>query len=84
MQQEEQNDEEDSQEKKKKKKKKKPIRKPWRARINFSKCPECKNKVIHDEEHALDYCTHCGLITRASLEYIGLRKAKHPYHITLW
>ena len=83
MQQEEQNDEEDSQ-KKKKKKKKKPVRKPWRARINFNKCPECKSKVIHDEEHALDYCTKCGLITRASLEYIGLEKAKHPYHIILW
>ena len=74
-------DEEDST---KKHKRKKPIRKPWPAGINFNKCPECKQKVIHDEEHALDYCTKCGLITRASLEYIGLEKAKYPYHIILW
>ena len=55
-----------------------------KAKITFNKCPECKtNTVTYDEEHCLDYCTVCGLVTRASLEYTGLRKAKYPYHILI-
>ena len=55
-----------------------------RANINFTECPECKKHVTHDEEHCLDYCTNCGLVTRASLQYTGLRKAKYPYHLLIW
>ena len=52
--------------------------------INFQECPECKNNIIHDEEHCLDYCPECGLVTRASLEYVGLRKAKYPYNLLIY
>jgi len=54
-----------------------------RAELNFDKCPECKGRVIHNEEHCLDYCTECGLVTRASIEYVGLRKADYPYKILI-
>jgi len=55
-----------------------------RAKINFNKCPECKTDTVrHDEEHCLDYCTKCGLVTRASLEYVGLRKADYKYNILI-
>ena len=57
--------------------------KTWRAQINFNECPECKKPVKHDEEHCLDYCTHCGLITRASTPYIAGIKIKYPYSILI-
>jgi len=39
-----------------------------------SKCPECGNPLTHDEDHI--YCTHCGLITMASISYVAGQRIK--------
>ena len=57
--------------------------KTWSALIDFTECPECKNEIIHDEEHCLDYCKKCGLVTRASTPYVAGTKIEYPYSILI-
>lgn len=48
------------------------------------KCPECKTKTIKlSENRSYEYCTRCGLITRASIEYAKGHKINLPYGILL-
>lgn len=43
-------------------------------------CPVCDTSTItHDENRCEDYCTNCGLITRAAINYTGLRKVTYEY-----
>ena len=47
-------------------------------------CPECGAEVEYsseDEDEA--YCTHCGLITSASSQYVAGQKIYLPYGIRL-
>ena len=47
-------------------------------------CPECGAEVEYsseDEDEA--YCTHCGLVTSASIQYVAGRKINLPYGIRL-
>ena len=47
-------------------------------------CPECGAEVKYsteDEDEA--YCTHCGLITSASIQYVAGIKIDLPYGIRL-
>ena len=47
-------------------------------------CPECGAEVEYsseDEDEA--YCTHCGLVTSASTQYVAGRKIDLPYGIRL-
>ena len=44
-----------------------------------SVCPECGALTETDYEHAETYCTGCGLVVQATIEYVGVRKVKYPY-----
>jgi len=47
-------------------------------------CPECKTLTIKlSEDQSYEYCTHCGLITRASMEYVAGHRINLPYGILL-
>ena len=51
---------------------------------NLDKCPECQTitiKLSQDRSH--EYCTKCGLITRASIEYVAGRRIDLPYGILI-
>lgn len=42
-------------------------------------CPECGHELTSTLDQDETICTHCGLITSASIEYVGLRKIDLPY-----
>jgi len=47
-------------------------------------CPECGHEIVYsseDEDEA--YCTHCGLVTSASIMYVAGIKIDLPYGIRL-
>ena len=47
-------------------------------------CPECGAEVEYsseDEDEA--YCTHCGLVTSSSIQYVAGKKIDLPYGIRL-
>jgi ribosomal protein S27AE len=44
-----------------------------------SKCPECGNDLTPTEDEDEIYCTHCGLITSMSIEYVAGMKIDLPY-----
>lgn len=47
---------------------------------SLSQCPECGNDIIYsteDEDEA--YCSYCGLVTSASIEYVAGIKIDLPY-----
>ena len=46
-------------------------------------CPECGAKIETDYLHAETHCTRCGLVTQATIEYVGLRKIIYPYGLLL-
>lgn len=41
-------------------------------------CPECDG-TLTTENRAETFCTNCGLVTSASIEYVGLTKIDLPY-----
>jgi len=52
--------------------------------FNPEKCPECETLTItlsHDKSY--EYCTVCGLITRASIEYVAGQRIDLPYGILI-
>ena len=52
---------------------------------NLEKCPECKTFTIQlSENRSYEYCTRCGLITRASITYVAGRKIDLPYGILIF
>lgn len=42
-------------------------------------CPECGCDLTSTLDEDETICTNCGLITSASIEYVGLRKIDLPY-----
>lgn len=51
---------------------------------NIEKCPECKTLTIKlSEDKSYEYCTQCGLITRASIRYVAGQRLDLPYGILL-
>lgn len=64
------------------------IRKKFR--INYLKtfikpltyiCPECGHELHNEEDEII--CTHCGLITSASIRYVAGQKICLPYGIKI-
>ena len=51
---------------------------------NTDKCPECKTlTIVRSEDRSYEYCTRCGLITRASYNYIAGIKFDLPYGLLI-
>ena len=51
---------------------------------NTEKCPDCKTFTIKiSENRSYEYCTQCGLITRASYDYAAGIKIHLPYGILI-
>lgn len=51
---------------------------------NTDKCPECETLTIKlSDNKSYEYCTRCGLITRASYEYVAGRKLDLPYGLLI-
>ncbi len=47
---------------------------------NNKKCPECQTLTIKlSEDRSYEYCTKCGLITRASITYVAGQRIHLPY-----
>lgn len=40
-------------------------------------CPECDHELTTDDDET--YCTHCGLVTSTSIEYVAGIKINLPY-----
>lgn len=51
---------------------------------NIEKCPECQTLTIKlSEDKSYEYCTKCGLITRASTAYAAGLRLDLPYGILI-
>ena len=51
---------------------------------NIDKCPECKTlTIVLSENRSYEYCTKCGLITRASYDYAAGLQIDLPYGILI-
>ena len=51
---------------------------------NIEKCPDCQTLTIElSEDKSYEYCTRCGLITRASMTYVAGHRIHLPYGILL-
>ena len=51
---------------------------------NTDKCPECQTMTIKlSDNKSYEYCTKCGLITRASIEYVAGQRIDLPYGILI-
>lgn len=62
--------------------------KPKRAKIrttdeDTSKCPYCGADTVTDNDKAEIYCHDCGLVVKASIEYVGNKRLMYPYGILL-
>ena len=49
----------------------------------LNQCPECGAPVTSTEDSDEIYCTRCGLITSASIQYVAGKKIKLPHGIRL-
>ena len=48
------------------------------------KCPECQTDTIRlSPNKSYEYCTQCGLITRASTEYVAGQLIDLPYGVII-
>ena len=54
-----------------------------RIQEDTTTCPECGAKTEQDLEHMETYCTKCGLVTQATIQYIGIEKVTYPYGLHL-
>jgi len=51
---------------------------------NTDKCPECQTLTIKlSDDKSYEYCTQCGLITRASITYAAGLRIDLPYGIII-
>ncbi|WP_407375131.1 hypothetical protein [Methanobrevibacter sp.] len=51
---------------------------------NTDLCPECKTFTIQlSQNRSYEYCTECGLITRASYSYVAGQKIELPYGLLI-
>lgn len=66
----------------------KPLTSFRRAQLKYtydktSICPRCGTKTIVDLDKAEIYCPDCGLVVKASIEYVGNRQVSYPYGLLL-
>ena len=54
-----------------------------RVTEDTSVCPECGANTEQDLEHMETYCKECGLITQATIMYVGVKKINYPYGLHL-
>lgn len=52
-----------------------------RVKENRRKCPDCHsyNTLMTDLDRAETYCTECGLVTSATINYVGLREVHYKH-----
>ena len=51
---------------------------------NTDLCPNCETHTIKlSQNRSFEYCTKCGLITRASYDYVAGMKITLPYGILI-
>lgn len=48
---------------------------------NLNICPECEGKI--QEDSTIEYCTVCGLITRANTYYVAGVRTVLPYGLKI-
>ena len=46
---------------------------------NTDICPKCGATTVTDLDKCEIYCTDCGLVVKASISYIGVKKIVYPY-----
>ena len=46
-------------------------------------CPECGTETVKDLDRAEIYCPSCGLIVKASIDYVGIYKVSYPFGLLL-
>lgn len=42
-------------------------------------CPECQMELEHDHQHAVTYCSKCGLVIREPIHYVSITHVTYPY-----
>ena len=51
---------------------------------NTDKCPVCKTlTIVRSEDRSYEYCSICGLVTRASYDYVAGLKIDLPYGLLI-
>ena len=46
---------------------------------NTEICPKCGAETITDLDRCEIYCSNCGLVIKASIEYVGVKRLLYPY-----
>lgn len=46
---------------------------------NLETCPDCGAETITDLDRCEIYCHDCGLIVKASISYVGVKRVCYPY-----
>ena len=47
-------------------------------------CPECRTRtIILDNEKCEEYCTRCGMVTRAASRYVAGKQIDLPYGLII-
>lgn len=54
-----------------------------RVTDDTSVCPECGANTEQDLEHMETYCKECGLITQATIQYVGNHKIIYTHGLLL-
>lgn len=50
----------------------------------LNRCPECGNEIVYSsEDEDESYCTHCGLVVSASIQYCAGQKIDLPYGLRI-
>ena len=57
--------------------------KHYRVTDDTETCPECGADTITDMDRCEIYCKECGLVTQATIPYVGLRKVNYKYGLLL-
>ena len=50
---------------------------------NTDICPGCGATTVTDLDKCEIYCQDCGLVVKASIEYVGVKHIVYPYGILL-
>ena len=50
-----------------------------RIQEDTTSCPHCHNETTTDHHRAETYCTECGLVVSATIDYVGLRRIHYEY-----
>lgn len=50
-----------------------------RVQEDTTSCPNCQSETTTDYHRAETYCTGCGLVVSATINYVGLRHVHYEY-----